>query len=176
VKEPRRRLRPERLPGLRSAVAGVCLRVLVRVHVLQSGLVHVRMRVAVAVVLVLVRVLDVVVVVRCVRVDVRLSLVLVLVDVWCVVRVIVGHCCSLWRLRLDGGWVGDAGAQVLDMAQRLVEQPRHVRIMQRIDHMAAGADADHEPEVAQDPQLMRDGWLLHLHRCREITDRALAEA
>jgi hypothetical protein len=55
-------------------------------------------------------------------------------------------------------------AQVLDVAQRLVEQARHVRIMQPVDDTAAGADADHEPEVAQDPQLMRDGWLLHLDR------------
>ncbi|MDX6704605.1 MAG: Homing endonuclease associated repeat [Solirubrobacteraceae bacterium] len=75
-----------RLPGLR---------VLVLVHVLQAGLVHVRVGVRLPVMLMVMLVLDMLVVVA--RVGVRVShvVVAVLVGVRCVVLVLFGHRCSL---------------------------------------------------------------------------------
>ena len=131
---------------------------LVLVDFLQAGLVDVRVLVGIAVVFVVVRVLDVLVVVAGVSVHVRLAVVLVLVGVRCVVGVVVGHVAPwVGVFMFDGGRmrrVGRAGVEVLDVAKRLIEQRGDVRVIQRVDHVAAGAAAEHEPEVAQDPQLV----------------------
>jgi hypothetical protein len=74
--------------------------------------------------------------------------------------------------------VGCAGAEVLDVTQGFVEQRRHVRVVESVDHMASVAATQDESEVSQDPQLMGDGGLLHLHRDGEVPDgaRTLAQA
>jgi hypothetical protein len=42
-------------------------------------------------------------------------------------------------------------AEVIDVAQGLVEQHRDMGVMQGVDRLASAARADHEIEVAQDP-------------------------
>ncbi|MDX6704606.1 MAG: hypothetical protein QOI48_452 [Solirubrobacteraceae bacterium] len=49
-------------------------------------------------------------------------------------------------------------------------------VVERIDHVAADAPPEHEPEVAQNAQLVGDGWLLHLHGSCELPDGTLAFA
>jgi hypothetical protein len=61
---------------------------------------------------------------------------------------------------------------MVDVTECLIEQCRDVGIEESVDHVAPASVTDHETEVSQDPQLVGDGRLLHLHRCAEITYRA----
>jgi len=63
---------------------------------------------------------------------------------------------------------------MLDMAQRLVEQHRHVRVIQPIDRLPTRANADDEMKVTKDPQLMRNRRLRHPHRGTQIPHAARA--
>ena len=53
-----------------------------------------------------------------------------------------------------------------------------MRVVKPVDHVASCAASQDESEVAQDPQLMGDGRLLHLDGERELADgaRPLAQA
>jgi hypothetical protein len=53
---------------------------------------------------------------------------------------------------------------VLDVTKRLVEQRRDVRVIKGVGRVAASASPDHETEIAQNPQLVRNGGLGHLDR------------
>ncbi len=59
---------------------------------------------------------------------------------------------------------GRAQLQMLDVPDRLIDQPGHVVVEQRIDHSAALTLADHQAGVAQQLELMRDRRLLHPDR------------
>ena len=71
-------------------------------------------------------------------------------------------------------WFASPEGQVLHVKDRLVEQLRDVRIVQAVDDLLAAALADHEPELAQRPQLVRDGGRLHADRLGQRADRARA--
>jgi hypothetical protein len=58
------------------------------------------------------------------------------------------------------------------VAQRLGDQGGHVGVEEPVDHVTPAAIADDKPQIAEDPQLMRDGRLLHLDLGAELTDRA----
>jgi hypothetical protein len=58
------------------------------------------------------------------------------------------------------------------MAKCLGDEGRNVGVEEPVDDLTPAAVADHETEVTEDPQLMRDGGLLHLDLGAEITDRA----
>ena len=60
------------------------------------------------------------------------------------------------------------------MRDRLGQQGTDVIVVQRIDHLPPVALAHHKTEVAEDPQLLRDGRLSHLDLARELADRARA--
>ncbi len=51
--------------------------------------------------------------------------------------------------------VGESELEVLDVADRLLEQMRDVIVVEVIDDASAVAVPDHEPEMTQQPQLMR---------------------
>src|SRR5439155_6469 len=83
------------------------------------------------------------------------------------------------RVRARGGGSGGfldrfgvAEAEVFDVEDGLVEQVGDVRVVQRVDDLAAAALADYEPEVSEDPQLVRDGRLLHVDGVGELANRA----
>ncbi len=67
---------------------------------------------------------------------------------------------------------------MLDVPQRLVEQPGHVWVEQGIGGVAAVPAAHHQPEIPQDAQLMRDRRLGHRNCVSQLADRsgALAKA
>ena len=61
---------------------------------------------------------------------------------------------------------------MLDVTQRLVEQHRDMRVIESVDRLPPGADADHEIEVSQDPQLMRHRRLRHADGATQLADAA----
>ena len=48
-------------------------------------------------------------------------------------------------------------AHMSDMVHRLFQKHADVAVMQCIENVAAASLADHEPQMTQDSQLMRDG-------------------
>ena len=58
------------------------------------------------------------------------------------------------------------------MVGGLFEEDADVRVMERVENLAALTLADDEPEMAEHPQLMGDGRLLHPDRRREFPYRA----
>ena len=73
---------------------------------------------------------------------------------------------------------GVAEAKVFDMEDGLFEQVGDVGVVKGVDDAAAAPFADHEAEVTQDTQLLRDGGAFHRYRLGKFADRAwaLAEA
>jgi len=147
----------------------------------QIDLVDVRVVVTVAAVAVQVCVLDVLVSVLGVRMGVNRVPVVVLVLMRALVGVIVSHenlSSSLLvstRQRLLAGRPGGfrrRGREVLNVPKRLVQERGHVHVMQRVDRGAARLSAHHKAEITQDPQLVRDGRLGHLHCRGQFADRA----
>jgi hypothetical protein len=69
-----------------------------------------------------------------------------------------------------------AELDVLDVRHGLVEQVRHVVVVEVIDDPATLAVTDDEPEMAQDAQLMRDGGRLHRDGDRQLVDAERAGA
>jgi hypothetical protein len=61
---------------------------------------------------------------------------------------------------------------MLDMEDRLVEQLGDVRIVQPVKHVLAASLANHETEMAQLTQLVRNRRGLHPDSISELTDRA----
>lgn len=61
---------------------------------------------------------------------------------------------------------------MLDMKHRLIKQLRDVIVVQGVDDMTALAFTDHQAQIAQLTQLMRDRRGLHPHRVSEIAHRA----
>jgi len=64
------------------------------------------------------------------------------------------------------------------MAQSLIQQDRHVRVIQPVHRLAAAASTNDKIEIPQNPQLLRYRRLRHLHRDTQVTDtaRTLAQA
>ena len=67
-----------------------------------------------------------------------------------------GHGSGL-RQFAGGGGPGQAGANVLDMRDGLLEQFPDMIVVEVIDDAAPIPMADDQPEVAQETKLMRDG-------------------
>lgn len=67
---------------------------------------------------------------------------------------------------------------MLNVEDRLVEQLGDVRVVQGVEDVLALPLADHESQLTQRAQLMRDGRGFHLHGLRELTHgaRPLLEA
>lgn len=65
---------------------------------------------------------------------------------------------------------------VLDVEDGLVEQVGDVGVVECVDHLAAAPLAEHQAEVAKQPQLVGDGRRLHGDRQGELVDRAGAVA
>ena len=63
---------------------------------------------------------------------------------------------------------------MLDVRDDLLEQVGDVVVVELVDDLAAVALAGDEPEVAQQPQLVRDRRALHADRLRELVDRRRA--
>jgi len=143
--------------------------VLVLVDFFETRLVRVVVGVGLPVVIVLMLVLDV----------------LVLVRVWFIVSVLVGHgtpVWSVWRLIVCFGpgprRLRGRRAEMFNVAERLVEQRRDMRVVEGVDRLPADPTADHEPEVPKDPELVGDCRLGHRDCQRQICHgaRALAKA
>lgn len=64
-----------------------------------------------------------------------------------------------------------AELQVLDVPDRLVDQPRDVMVVERVDDAPAPALADHQATVSQELELMRDGGLFHPHCGDQLRNR-----
>lgn len=69
-----------------------------------------------------------------------------------------------------------AEAQMLGVEDGLVKERGDVVIVQGVDDLSSDALADHQSEVAQRPQLVRDRRGFHVDRVGEVTDRGLALA
>ena len=69
------------------------------------------------------------------------------------------------------GLHGETETQVLGVRDGLAQQRTDVIIVQRVDHLPAIALADHEPEVAKHPELLRDRGLSHAEVAGEVADR-----
>ena len=67
---------------------------------------------------------------------------------------------------------GEARTDMLDVRDGLFEQLADVVVVEVVDDPSAVALADDQPEVAQQPKLMRDRRRRHPHRLRELIDRA----
>jgi hypothetical protein len=65
---------------------------------------------------------------------------------------------------------------MLDMPDRLVDQIRDVRVVQRVDDCPAASLTDHEAEMSQQPQLVRHGGAFHPDGRCEVVDIAGALA
>lgn len=65
---------------------------------------------------------------------------------------------------------------MFNVTQRLVQQAPHMGVIQAVDSVAPAPGADHQPQVAQDPQLVRDRRLGHFDTCCQFTHRAGALA
>ena len=80
---------------------------------------------------------------------------------------------AAWRVRHAArpAW---PEAHVLDVADDLVEQVGDMVVVELVDDAAPVAAADHEPEMAQQPELVRDGRALHADRERDLADRGRA--
>ena len=63
---------------------------------------------------------------------------------------------------------------MLDVADDLLEQVGDVVVVELVDDLAPVAAAGHEPEVAQQPELVRDGRALHPDRERDLVHRGRA--
>ena len=61
---------------------------------------------------------------------------------------------------------------MLDVGDRLVEEVGDVRVVERVHDLAAVPLADHETELAEEAELVRDRGLLHPDRGCKLTDRA----
>jgi hypothetical protein len=61
---------------------------------------------------------------------------------------------------------------MLDMAKRLVQQNRDVRVIQPVDRLSHAAFPNNEIQIAQDPQLVRDRGLRHLYGLGQLTNAA----
>jgi len=150
--------------------------VAVLVDLLEARLVDVGVGVGVSVVGVGVLVLDVLVIVSRVGMDMGLALVLVLVGVrgprGCVRRSLRSSHCLVARYWDGLRHLWCARVEVLDVAQGLVEQDCHVGVIEAVDRVTARAAANHQVEIPQDPQLMGDRRLGHLHCGRQLADAA----
>jgi hypothetical protein len=71
-----------------------------------------------------------------------------------------------------GRGVGDAQTQVLDVVDGLVQEHRHVVVIQAVDDALAGPGAGDQAEVAQQAQLVGDRGLLHPDRLGQAGHRA----
>ena len=69
---------------------------------------------------------------------------------------------------------GEPETHVLDVRDHLFEQVGDVIVVELIDDLAAIALADHEPEMAQQPKLMRDRRTLHANAIGDLVDRRRA--
>jgi len=69
------------------------------------------------------------------------------------------------------GQLVSAEPNVLDVADRLIEQLGDVRVVKRVDHSPALTRPDHKADVPQHAQLMRDCRLLHPDRDHELGHR-----
>jgi len=67
---------------------------------------------------------------------------------------------------------------MLNVEDGFLEQVADVGVVERVDRPSPDSLSYNKPEMAQQPQLMRDRRLLHLERVREVTYRAgcLAQA
>ena len=67
---------------------------------------------------------------------------------------------------------------MFDVVDGFLEENTDVRVVERVDNLAAAALADDEAQVAKEAKLVRDGRLLHLNGGSKLADRArrLAEA
>jgi hypothetical protein len=147
------------------------------VSVFEADLVDVCVRVSLVVVGVLVYVLDVVVGVLEMRVGVGHIAVRVLVRVGgrC-----GGHVFSSLKwvsgVRRSGARVGAdvrrARCEVLEVAERLVDERGDVRVVQAVHNVASGPGADDESKVPEHPQLVGHRRLLHLQGCPQLPDSA----
>ncbi|OLT21079.1 hypothetical protein BJF79_46990 [Actinomadura sp. CNU-125] len=64
--------------------------------------------------------------------------------------------------------VGRPESQVFDVVDGLVEQFGDVVVVQGVDHRRSQAGAGDQAEVAQQPQMMGAGRLLHVHGVGEF--------
>jgi hypothetical protein len=67
-----------------------------------------------------------------------------------------------------GAGVAGAETEMLDVVDRLVEQRRHMVVIEPVDDAASLAVSCDEAEVAQQPQLVGDGGLFHPYRGRQV--------
>jgi hypothetical protein len=67
---------------------------------------------------------------------------------------------------------GRRGAPVLGVCDGFGEEDADVLVVEFVDRLAALAFADDQTGVAQQAELLGDGWLFHLDRPRELFDRA----
>ena len=61
---------------------------------------------------------------------------------------------------------------MLDVEDGLVEQLRDMSVMKRVEDLLAATLPDHQPEMPQAAQLVRDGRGLHAHRVGHHSYRA----
>ena len=62
------------------------------------------------------------------------------------------------------------------MEDRLIQQLDDMRVVETVKDLAPMALGDHQPEVAKDPQLLRNRRLLHPHAIREFIHGARTSA
>ena len=74
--------------------------------------------------------------------------------------------------RIVGGAGGETEPQMLGVGHRFGEQRPDVVVVKRVDDLPPVTLSDDQPEVAQHPELLGDGRLLHLHRPGQLSDRA----
>ena len=68
--------------------------------------------------------------------------------------------------------VDRAEPDVFDVVDGFLEQNGNVAVVEGVDDPAPLALADDEAEVAEDPELVGDGGLLHRHSCSQLVHRA----
>ncbi len=58
----------------------------------------------------------------------------------------------------------------LDMTPPLIEQPADMLVVQPVEHEAAAAARPHQPQAAEQAQLMRDGGLARIDELGQLAD------
>lgn len=76
-----------------------------------------------------------------------------------------------FRRPAAGGRLVRAEAEMLDVTHGLIDQLRHMHVIERIDDPPPAALTDDQPDVLQQPQLVRDGGLLHPDGIDQLRDR-----
>lgn len=77
--------------------------------------------------------------------------------------------------RADPAVPQTTGSHMIYVTQCLIEQRRHMRVKEPVDHLAPTSISDHETKVSKDAQLMGNGRLLHLQFDAEVAHRTLTQ-